>query len=353
MRTFKWTPSIIPIFLLTVMVASFLTMNQIGQIKANETLPVIQILPSKYNIENISTFFPINITISNVTDLYGWEVKICYLKNIIRCINVTEGPFLRSSNETFWVPPVINNEYNETHGMVHLACTLIRKVPGVSGSGTLATLVFHAVGSGNTTLHLFDTKLADSHTSSIPHETSDGSVEVSEFHDLAVIGITPLKTIVSEGFNVQVMVTIKNKGNRIETFNVTLYANSTAIEMKEITLPSETSTNATFTWDTDGWQKGRYTIWAYVWPVHGETETADNTYVDGQVLITLTGDVDGNFRVDMIDVGLVCDAFGSEPGAPNWNKNADLDGNNRADMIDIGIVCDNFGKEISPIFFIF
>ena len=79
--------------------------------------------------------------------------------------------------------------------------------------------------------------------------------------------------------------------------------------------------------------------------IQDRNKTADNTYIDGQVLITLTGDVDGNFRVDMVDVGLVCDAFGSEPGAPNWNKNADLDGNNRADMIDIGIVCDNFGKE--------
>jgi len=59
--------------------------------------------------------------------------------------------------------------------------------------------------------------------------------------------------------------------------------------------------------------------------------------------VVLLGDIDNNGRVDMIDIGLVCDAFGSEPGDPNWNENADINVDERVDMIDIGLVCDNFG----------
>jgi len=99
-------------------------------------------------------------------------------------------------------------------------------------------------------------------------------------------------------------------------------------------------------------------------------------------------DINGDGKVDMRDIGIVCSAFGAygptdqdwwsvwgpndegkivfkywtatEPkdlpegwystlfakqeGAPHWNRLADLNGDNRVDMRDIGIVCTNFGK---------
>jgi len=57
-------------------------------------------------------------------------------------------------------------------------------------------------------------------------------------------------------------------------------------------------------------------------------------------------DVDGNGRVDMTDVVIVLDAFGSTPGKPNWNPVADINRDDKIDMTDIIIVLDNFGKYV-------
>jgi len=56
---------------------------------------------------------------------------------------------------------------------------------------------------------------------------------------------------------------------------------------QEIAFPSRNSTVITFVWDTTGSVKGNYAVWAYAWPVPGETDTADNTFTNGWILVTL------------------------------------------------------------------
>jgi len=58
----------------------------------------------------------------------------------------------------------------------------------------------------------------------------------------------------------------------------------------------------------------------------------------------LVGDVDGNKKVDMADIGLVCKAYGSKPGDPKWDSRCDLNGDGKIDMKDVGIVCRNYGN---------
>jgi hypothetical protein len=56
------------------------------------------------------------------------------------------------------------------------------------------------------------------------------------------------------------------------------------------------------------------------------------------------GDLDYDGTVDMGDVMIALDAFGSSPTNPRWNPPADLDGNGRVDMSDIMIILMNFGQ---------
>jgi hypothetical protein len=67
----------------------------------------------------------------------------------------------------------------------------------------------------------------------------------------------------------------------------------------------------------------------------------------------LVGDVNGDGKVDMKDIGVVAKAFGSYgpdylyPGSPptqGWNPAADLNSDGKIDMIDVAIVASNFGK---------
>jgi len=108
-------------------------------------------------------------------------------------------------------------------------------------------------------------------------------------HDVAVIDVSCSPTAVVEGELVQVDVTVKNEGNTAETFAVRAYYDSILIDTQTgITLSAGASTTVTFTWDTTGVSEGTYTIKAEVPPVAGETDSADNEYVNGTVTVTLS-----------------------------------------------------------------
>ena len=107
-------------------------------------------------------------------------------------------------------------------------------------------------------------------------------------HDVAVTSVVASPTEVTAGDNVTITVSVKNKGNFSETFDVSAYYGSTLISTKTgITLANGTDTTLTFTWDTTGVPSGAYTIKAEVPPVVGEREAnkADNTYIDGTVTV--------------------------------------------------------------------
>jgi hypothetical protein len=58
----------------------------------------------------------------------------------------------------------------------------------------------------------------------------------------------------------------------------------------------------------------------------------------------LTGDVNHDGKVDILDLALVAKAFGSKPGDPNWNPDADVYPDGLIDIRDMAIVAKNFGK---------
>jgi len=171
--------------------------------------------------------------------------------------------------------------------------------------------------------------------------------------DIATTNITSTKIVVGQGYTVRINATIQNQGDYTETFNITVYANTTIIETKEVTLTSGNLATITFIWNTTGFAYGNYTISAYAWQVEGETDTLDNNCTfAGLVFVTIAGDVtsasgspDG--RVDMRDIGALCSKFMTTPSHLQWNPNYDINDDDVVNMRDIGIACNNFMKDIS------
>lgn len=58
----------------------------------------------------------------------------------------------------------------------------------------------------------------------------------------------------------------------------------------------------------------------------------------------LRGDLNGDGKVDILDVVTVAAAFGSTPGASNWNPAADLNKDGIVDILDVVLVTSNYGK---------
>ncbi len=144
--------------------------------------------------------------------------------------------------------------------------------------------------------------------------------------------------------------TVENQGDFTETFDVTVYATNmppgTVVGTQLVTnlLVGEIRL-LNFVWNTAGLGYGNYTISATAATVLGETDTADNTFVDGIVLVTIPGDVDGNYVVNIFDVVKITGSYGKKRGDPQYNPNSDLDDNNVVNIFDVVICTGNYGKK--------
>ena len=170
-------------------------------------------------------------------------------------------------------------------------------------------------------------------------------------HDIGIAGITTSKTVVGQGFNLNINITIFNYGDNTETFNVTVYCNETAITLPDgenyttVTLASGESTTVAIAWNTAGFAIGNYTISAIADTVSGETDTTDNTCMGGIVTVTIPGDLNGDFKVSLADLVTLAIAYGSRPGDIGWNPKADIDGNSVVGLSDLVILANHYGQQ--------
>jgi outer membrane protein assembly factor BamB len=164
-------------------------------------------------------------------------------------------------------------------------------------------------------------------------------------HDIAVTTVSPFKTTVGQGYTINANVTVSNVGDYTETFNVTIYANDTALETKEaIALPSGNVTQLTFTWNASGFAYGNYSITAHASPVANEPYTTNNKRTDGWVTVTIPGDLNVDEKVDIYDAILLVGCFSPDRYVPHWNPNRDINNDGTIDIYDAMILANNYGK---------
>lgn len=96
---------------------------------------------------------PLNVSASDVTDLYGYQFSLNFQPDLLQAVSVMEGGFLASGGTTFFDPGLISNAGGTVSFIFD---TLIGPVPGVSGSGLLATINLRAVGAGLAQVSLSD-----------------------------------------------------------------------------------------------------------------------------------------------------------------------------------------------------
>jgi hypothetical protein len=115
--------------------------------------------------------FTVNVSISSVSDLYGWEFKLGWNASLLDLVSVNEGPFLRSGGNTLFTYFL-----NTTEEHIVVDCTLEGPIPGVNGSGTLATVTFNPTNAGECPLNLYGVGLYNSSepTQPIPSQAVSG-----------------------------------------------------------------------------------------------------------------------------------------------------------------------------------
>lgn len=109
---------------------------------------------------------------------------------------------------------------------------------------------------------------------------------ISYIHNVALVSVQPSSRSVFIGEKLTVSVRVKNNGNATESFNVTLYYDSTPIQKETVhSLPPTIEQTILFEWNTSNVEEGSYTLSAYAEPVPGETNVADNWLKDGIISV--------------------------------------------------------------------
>jgi parallel beta-helix repeat protein len=147
------------------------------------------------------------------------------------------------------------------------------------------------------------------------------------------------KTVVGRGFSMDMYFAGGNYGDYPETFNVTVYANTTSIASQNVTLTSGKSVIVPLTWNTTGLAYGNYAL-----TVANETNTGNNNLTGSSFTLSIPGDLNGDFKVNLSDLALLANAYGSKPGDSNWNPNADINGDGRVSLSDLVILANHYGQ---------
>jgi parallel beta-helix repeat protein len=163
-------------------------------------------------------------------------------------------------------------------------------------------------------------------------------------HDISILSVVSPKTIIGQGYGCNITVSIANHGTYNETFDLALRANTTPAWTDSIFMESGSTTIATLPWSTAGFPMGNYTLSAYASPVPGETDRADNNLIDGMVYVGIPGDVNGDHKVNIIDILIVAKMYGQNTNDPHYNANTDINNDGKTNVIDILITAKNFGK---------
>ena len=309
-------------------------------------LPRIKISP-RYNIMRLNESLQLDIMIADVINLTSWEIEIYYNSTVLNATEIVEGTFLSNTGTTTFEIYDFTDNYNSTHGRIWLNCSLTSRDIGASGNGTLTKITFKAKTSeGYSWISLKGTKLIDNQRppNYIQHTSVNGFI-IMGIHEIAVIEVIPHKTIVGVGSLLPIYVTVSNNGHYVESFNISVYANTTVVQVGNFTLQPSQSSVITLNWDTTGFTAyTHHVISVHIPPVPEERNTENNSFSDGTIILVIQGDINADKIVDIFDAVKLASAAGSQPGYLNWNANCDLNCDNIIDIFDAVILAANAGK---------
>jgi hypothetical protein len=286
--------------------------------------------------------FSIDIKLESAIDLYEYEFTLSYDTSILTCLGAIIIPPTNDTNFT----TEINLEDSAGYILVNVTYISPAEPITILPPTTIVTIHYQVQSFGCTDLDLHDTGLIDYYGTPMPHDVDDG-LFCSLIADIAITHIVATPNMTYPGRIVNITVVASNIGDIPATFNVTAYYDSNTIGTQQvIDLYPNVNKTLLFEWNTTGLTPcNTYTISAEASPVLFELNFTNNILIDGTVTIKLIGDVNGDGKIDIYDIVLAADAYGTTPGDPLWNPDADVAPTfGLVDIFDIVTIGSRYGQ---------
>jgi len=287
--------------------------------------------------------FTIDVDIENAVGMYGYEFKLGYDTSVLTCLGAIVLP---PNNETNFN---VEQNINDPLGVIWVRVQYYPpgKPVDIYAPKVVTRITFMIQAYGQTILDLHDADIVNEAGASLGPIVEDGFF-ATLLRDVAIafVNVTSANTVYP-GRNVTIEVVAINRGNMTtETFNITVYANSTKIKEQTVILGPWSNTTLTLYWNTTGLTPcSNFTIWAEASSVPYEINLANNIYYDGWVKIKMVGDVNGDGVIDIRDIVLITIIYGAREGNPNWNPDADVAAPwGVIDILDLVTVTSKYGS---------
>lgn len=161
--------------------------------------------------------------------------------------------------------------------------------------------------------------------------------------DIAITNVLADSSKVEPCSSLSVQVHVVNRGDKAAVFDVNLHVDSTVVSTELVLLFPGENTTLTLFWGTCGFY-GIYETSSTLSMCPGEINMADNYRAGSFVTVAFIGDINLDRVVDVRDVAVAAQAFGSHPEHPRWNPNADVNEDGKIDTRDTALVSKDFGK---------
>lgn len=212
------------------------------------------------------------------------------------------------------------------------------------GDGNITTaanpIITHGYTSANTYLVTLNVTDSANHSNA-----TTANINVQAVHDVAVTAINPYRTVIGKDSLTSTKVTIADKGDVTETFNVTLYCGTSQVGTQTVTLSSKQSVILSFPWTTPN-AIGNFTLRAEDSQVLGQNNTQDSIMTFNLIRISIPGDLSGDGKVNILDITAAAAAYGTKLGDSKWNANADMNEDGTVNILDLTAIAKEYGKSV-------
>jgi hypothetical protein len=117
-----------------------------------EALPTLSVTLAD-STPTVGETFAANVNITGIDNLYAYQFDLLFDPTLLQASIVTEGAFLPTGGTTIFFPGTIDN----VSGLIDFtAAVLTGDIPGVTGTGALASVAFQAIAPGTATFNLAD-----------------------------------------------------------------------------------------------------------------------------------------------------------------------------------------------------
>jgi hypothetical protein len=324
---------------------------------------------------NVNDSFTVTVNLTDAQNLFVWQIVLKYNGTDLRLDNMSvpdDNVFAGHTVDS--CGPVPESDIDGSAGVAIGACLFGSDLIANVDNGVLCMASFTVINIGQSVIEV--TEYSNPLLTTVPGSTKlspwysfwqssndalDGALEYVQGSNCTVsavaqptntsltydpnvaeTSISTDPTWVYQGETARINVTVSNIEDFPENVWVTLYYNITAnksIDAWPVYLEAEQNYTLQFTWNTAGLPCLNYTLTAVA-----TVSTDSNTPSNGYTTVRLMGDVNGDGRVNLMDIALVARAFGSTPTSPNWNPAADLNGDGTVNMKDVVLVARNFGQ---------